>query len=62
MGQSRSQLTPTGRRCGAKIDSFVTAYNAAMEFMNNQSRFTPAEGDDGGGETGGLLFGDSAAQ
>ena len=42
-----------------KIDSFVTAYNAAMEFMNTQSSFTPADGDDGAGETGGLLFGDS---
>ncbi len=52
-------IDPDREAVRGKIDSFVTAYNAAMEFMNNQSRFTPAEGDDGGGETGGLLFGDS---
>ena len=52
-------VDPDREAVRGKIDSFVTAYNAVMEFMNNQNRFTPSEGEDSGGETGGLLFGDS---
>ncbi|MGD2018444.1 MAG: flagellar filament capping protein FliD [Planctomycetota bacterium] len=52
-------IDPDRAAVRGKIDDFVTAYNAVMEFMNTQNQFTPAEGDDGGGTTGGLLFGDS---
>lgn len=52
-------IDPDRAAVRGKIDDFVTAYNAVMEFMNTQNKFTPAEGEDGGGTTGGLLFGDS---
>lgn len=52
-------IDPDREAVRGKIDSFVTSYNAVMEFMNTQSSFTLTDGDDGGGETGGLLFGDS---
>ncbi|MEM1453066.1 MAG: flagellar filament capping protein FliD [Planctomycetota bacterium] len=42
-----------------RIDEFVTAYNEVIDFMNRQSTFTPGEGEDSSGTTGGLLFGDS---
>ena len=58
-GPVNISVDPDREAVRGKIDSFVTAYNAVMEFMNTQSSFTPAEGEDGGGETGGLLFGDS---
>lgn len=43
----------------AKINEFVTAYNAVQSFITTQSTFTPSEDpEDNSGKTG-LLFGDS---
>ena len=58
-GEATITIDPDRAAVRGKIDDFVTAYNAVMEFMNTQNKFTPAEGEDGGGTTGGLLFGDS---
>ena len=43
----------------AKIDGFVSAFNAVQTFINTQSTFTPSEDPDDNGGTTGLLFGDS---
>lgn len=40
------------------VDSFLTAYNDVIEFINQQSTFTPAE-DEGESGTSGELFGDT---
>lgn len=42
-----------------RIDSFVSAYNEVIDFVGTQNTFTPSEGEDEDGSTGGLLFGDS---
>ncbi|MEO0664083.1 MAG: flagellar filament capping protein FliD, partial [Planctomycetota bacterium] len=51
-------IDPDREAVRGRVDEFVTAYNDVVEFINQQSTFTPGEGDDSG-TTGGLLFGDS---
>ena len=52
-------VQPDREAVRAKIDGFVSAFNAVQSFINTQSTFTPSEDpDDNGGQTG-LLFGDS---
>lgn len=52
-------IDPDREAVRGKIDAFVSAYNEVVDFINTQNTFTPSEGEDGGGTTGGLLFGDS---
>jgi flagellar hook-associated protein 2 len=40
------------------VDGFLTAYNAVIDFINQQSSFTPSD-EDGEAGTSGALFGDS---
>lgn len=52
-------IDPDREAVRSRIDEFVTSYNEVMEFINTQNTFTPGDGDDEAGSTGGLLFGDS---
>ncbi|MEM6672735.1 MAG: flagellar filament capping protein FliD [Planctomycetota bacterium] len=52
-------IEPDREAVRTKIDEFITAYNEVVDFIGTQGTFTPSEGEDGAGTTGGLLFGDS---
>lgn len=52
-------VEPDREAVRAKLDEFVSAYNAVQSFINTQSKFTPSEDPDENGGTTGLLFGDS---
>lgn len=51
-------IDPDREAVRGRIDEFITAYNEVVDFIGQQSTFTPGE-DDESGSTGGLLFGDS---
>ncbi len=58
-GPASLTIDPDRQAVRGQIDEFVSAYNEVIDFVNKQSTFTPGNGDDDAGTTGGLLFGDS---
>lgn len=58
-GAATISVEPDRTAVRAQIDEFISAYNEVIDFINTQNTFTPSEGDESGGSTGGLLFGDS---
>lgn len=58
-GAATITIDPDRTAVRQRIDSFVNAYNEVVDFINRQNAFTPGDGEDDAGTTGGLLFGDS---
>ena len=57
-GEATITIDPDREAVRSQIDSFVSAYNEVVDFINGQNTFTPGSGDESG-TAGGLLFGDS---
>lgn len=52
-------VDPDREAIRGNLDSFVSAYNAVIDFVNKESTFTPSEDEDDPVGTSGVLFGDS---
>ena len=52
-------VEPDREAIKTKLDEFVTAYNAIVDFIDTQNTFTPSTDPDDNSGTTGALFGDS---